>query len=242
MTVTPFEDIPRVYLTMGCNYKCQYCPQVRPPKMFARRSGAEWVERMNSFDSDCVVVGGGEPTIHGEFIKIVNGIDRKKEVRIYSNMSFSDEMILRMTRPLAWYSSFHPSGAATADDVIRRLNLLLIRGHKLINVHVNVAEPSYLDAVEYFNKNGYPLQIERNLFDADKWQELKKIEGGKVVCRLRRTYIGPDCQRYICVHKLEHGDPTGIVDHMNPVAELPCDVYGDCSVCDASLISVEPRA
>jgi len=225
------RDIPRVYLTMACNFQCAYCPQIRPPKNRASIPAGEWIEILNSWSGDAVILAGGEPTIRLDFAEIVNGL-RHKEVRLYSNLSFSVSLLDRIKRPLAFYASFHPSGKVDASRAASLLLAALAKKHRLINVHINRAAGDPATYIRIFRRQGFDLKIEDDLFKHPNLAAMRKFPLGKVVCSLRRTYLGPDGKRYICVRKLEEADPTGIVDHRNPVAVLPCDRYGECSPCD----------
>ena len=237
---TPFTDIPRVYLTLACNYRCPYCPQERPPRFNAKLKSGEWLAILNDWPADAIILAGGEPTIHSGFAAIANGLIQP-DVRVYSNMSFPAALFDRLKRIVSWYSSFHPSGKCSSGEVARKVVELQRRGHRLLNVHINRAAGDPQQHVMAFARHNLTLEIENDLWVNENLALLRKRALGSVTCRLRRSYFGPDGKRYICVHKLESGDPSGVVDHRNPVAELPCDIHGQCSPCDAPFISVVRR-
>ena len=64
-----FSEIPRVFLTLRCNYKCSFCPYITEKRN--ELSGGEWIDLLQQYPGDEVIFTGGEPTLHADFIDIV---------------------------------------------------------------------------------------------------------------------------------------------------------------------------
>ena len=227
-----FAEIPRVYLTLKCNYRCGYCPL--DVKKSNDISGDEWIKILNEWPGDSVILAGGEPTIHPDFAKIVNGLE-KADVRIYSNMSFDSSLFERLEKKCSWYVSYHPGHRDTAAMVATRVAALKGHGHTLINVHANEASGDTVESAKntfaLFNLN---LEIEKDLFDSDQWVHHVSIP--LVNCTYPRVYIGPDGRRYHCVKLMLESIAGGYDGGVIPDRRFPsireCALFGSCNPCD----------
>jgi organic radical activating enzyme len=230
-----FERIPRVYMTLACNYSCEYCVNQLPPRKML--TGEQWIEIIDALPGDEVIFTGGEPTIYKDFVKVVNGIHKNK-VWVYTNMSWDVSMLDRLERPLIVFASFHPGQKQTdtADVVASRAAELVRRGHTLRDIHVVVANENADSYVSTFEAHGVKLRVEN-----DQWDLLNNIiPDTDVTCRIDRMLIGPDGKRYICVRKLEFADATGYVDHLEDAVVQPCAIHGECRPCDVRVYRVTP--
>ena len=68
-----------VFLTLACNLRCSYCINAFAPldRKSPRMTGADWIAGLNRIVSRPdlpVTLQGGEPSVHPDFIDIVNGI------------------------------------------------------------------------------------------------------------------------------------------------------------------------
>ena len=66
-----------VFLTLACNYRCSYCINYFEDGKFNKHliGGEDWVKGLNrivSRDDLPLTLQGGEPTMHKDFIFIVN--------------------------------------------------------------------------------------------------------------------------------------------------------------------------
>ncbi len=230
-----FNQTPRVYLTLRCNYNCSFC--VLKKRRTDTISGAKWIKILNAWPGDAVILAGGEPTLHPDFMEIVNGL-KKERVLVYSNLSVDQRILLRL-RKSEWYTSFHPAchrgGSKTAIRAVKNLQGC---GHTA-TAHINEASPDVEKHVAAFSDAGLKLGVEKDLFKSGLWTGLKPL--GEVVCTYPACYFGPDGKRYICVAKMETGDPTGLVPDARFPVHQDCDIHGQCNACDVRNIAVQSR-
>ncbi len=70
-------DYAEAYLTFRCNLSCDYCiNKAGGLKKREELSASEWIKGLNKIDfgETSLTIGGGEPTMHEDFYKIVNGL------------------------------------------------------------------------------------------------------------------------------------------------------------------------
>ena len=230
-----FAEIPRVYPTLTCNYHCPYCVNDPPKRQII--SGDRWIDILNGWPGDTVIFTGGEPTLHPDFADIINGL-QKAEIRVYTNMSWKKSWLDRLQRKINVYASFHPNQKNSAEEVAEKTRYLLDQGHGLINIHINKASGEHDKHLETFSKYGIKLVMEEDQYQSPKYTE--RLGTTDVLCTMPRSLIGPDGLRYICVAKLEDGNPTGRIEHQQIPAVRPCHIYGQCRPCDAMVRTVQP--
>ena len=126
-----------IFLTFACNYRCSYCINYFENGKFDSKtiSGEEWAKGINrivSRDDLPVTLQGGEPSIHKDFIYILNGIKPELKIDILTNMQFDiDEFIkqvnpkrLRRSAPYASIRvSYHPEVMDLDETLLRVLKL-----------------------------------------------------------------------------------------------------------------------
>ncbi|MCC6156529.1 MAG: radical SAM protein [Deltaproteobacteria bacterium] len=237
MTTQPvgFDWIPRVYLTVACNYSCFYCTNALPPRKLI--SAERWIEVLNRLPGDELIFTGGEPTLHPGFTDIVNGVKQAK-IRMYTNMSWDVGMLDRLQKRIKVFASCHPGQkkSDTVEAISDKAVELLRRGHRILDIHSIAANGDLSEAVEIFARKGLKLRIE-----PDMWEVMETmIPDPSVHCRINRFFLGPDGLRYLCIKKLEVGDPTGVVNHSRLEAERSCHIHGECRPCDVRIYRVRP--
>ena len=87
-----------VFLTFACNLKCSFCINdfESPPRHLRKRhlTGEEWLRGLNRIISRPdlpLTLQGGEPTLHKDFARIVNGVRRDLNIDVLTNLQ--DEKI-----------------------------------------------------------------------------------------------------------------------------------------------------
>ena len=100
----PFESYFGIFLTLACSLKCEYCVQKisLPNQSIAHYplvSGREWVEALNAISGRTkrknlfiikkkkLAITGGEPTLHPDFIYILNNLDKNWRITVTSNFT-----------------------------------------------------------------------------------------------------------------------------------------------------------
>jgi MoaA/NifB/PqqE/SkfB family radical SAM enzyme len=156
-----------VFLTLNCSSKCPYCIQrislpQKPLAHYPARSGKEWVEALNAIANRTqkrflrprrvkkLSILGGEPTVHPDFLYVLNNLDRNWKLTVTSNFDspFFDQdgkffrQIKRKAR-LKFNGSFHflrtPLDKFTAS--VQKLKKAGIKVHTLFLV----AYPGHLE-------------------------------------------------------------------------------------------------
>ena len=89
-----------VFLTLACNLKCAYCINRYGNDEAAKKhlSGKEWVEGLNrivSRDDIPLTLQGGEPSLHKDFIYILNNIKPGLNIDILTNLQFDGNGFIR---------------------------------------------------------------------------------------------------------------------------------------------------
>ncbi|MFH1245590.1 MAG: radical SAM protein [Candidatus Omnitrophota bacterium] len=91
-----------VFLTLGCNLRCNYCIQkislpLKPPANYRLKSGQMWVSALNAIAGRTqrrflrrrrikkLSLLGGEPTIFPDFLYVVNNLDKNWKITVTSN-------------------------------------------------------------------------------------------------------------------------------------------------------------
>jgi len=230
-----FEKIPRVYPTLACNYRCSYCVNPKPKHRII--SGEQWIDILNGWPGDSVILTGGEPTLHPDFVQIINGLNKQK-ICVYSNMSWKESLLDRLQKKIYIYASFHPNQKDSAEDIAKRAKYLIKSGHNLIDIHINKACLEYKKYQRIFQNYGLQLIFEEDQYKSPNYK--KMLHGTKVVCKVPRILLGPDGLRYICVTKMAHADESGLIRHKNIPAVSSCQIHGQCSPCDVVHRTVRP--
>lgn len=183
-----FESYWGAFLVFGCNLHCDYCIQKIKSQIpqYSMVSGYDWVRVLNSIASRTkkrvlrrskikkLAIIGGEPTLHPDFIYILNNLDYHYSITVTTNLSspiFKDLDLfaksLKRKKLLRFNVSYHPSCDVSIDDFIKRIKYL-----KNKNIDVNriftVAYPPDAQKMkmiqedkELFSKNKLLLEIQR---------------------------------------------------------------------------------
>lgn len=219
---------PRVYLTLRCDLACWYCSNggdirwTRADELDA----AGWLEVLTRLPGNDVVFTGGEPTLHGDFLKVVEYAEHcGKVMNIYSN--FARDFDVPPGLNIHWRASFH---GRTDDDLgpwLERVGKMRKAGYRMTCTTVYC-----------------PPALEAKLLDRGVTVDPPQIRpvpmAGSVVCCLPRVLIAPDGKRYHCVTKLVKQDESGVVS-LGGSDAIQCDDATACVACD-SLASERRRA
>ena len=105
------------YLTFRCNLNCSYC--INKYDSLEKRkelTGDEWIKIFNNIDLGNVslTLGGGEPTLHKDFYKIVHEVGKEKNIDLLTNGQFNIDEFVRNIKPtdftqspILFYFHFH---------------------------------------------------------------------------------------------------------------------------------------
>jgi MoaA/NifB/PqqE/SkfB family radical SAM enzyme len=227
-----------VYLTLACNLSCPYCVNEFHNKkaFFPQLSGKQWVDIINKEKRD-VVFTGGEPTLHKDFIYILNNIDSDISVEILTNLKwtdkFLDDFINKVRRPVAFFASYHPPHDLGRFAYV--LKKLKANGKFMGSVHAISTSKERDSAVRsFFKKEKISIG-----FDSDQYRMFEgcsKKFSKRVICSKNIYLIAPNGVRYKCVSNLLL-DKFPLEDLKNErlkdsLMSGACNDYGFCAPCD----------
>src|SRR3972149_840475 len=92
------------FLSLTCNLKCSYCINYFEQGNFSKKhiSGKEWVKGLNrivSRDDLPISLQGGEPSLHKDFIYILNNIKPELNIDILTNLQFDEDEFMHSVNP-----------------------------------------------------------------------------------------------------------------------------------------------
>ncbi|MHC4196855.1 MAG: radical SAM protein [Planctomycetota bacterium] len=251
-----------VFLSLSCNMKCSYCINYFEEGNFSKQriSGADWVKGLNrivSRDDVPLTLQGGEPSLHPDFIYIINSIKEDLQIDILTNLKFDVDRFIKEVDPdrlnrNAPYAnirvSYHPE-QMDLDQLIPRALKMQDAGFR-VGIY-GVLHPTQTELVNkalkrcrelgidfrpkeflgHYNGNTYGTFLYPGAID-------KQFEK-ECFCRTTELIIGPSGGVYRCHHDLyENFPPIGhILDpefHMEDKFRI-CKVYGHCNPCDIKI-------
>lgn len=247
------------FLTLACNLKCSYCINHYgadgPAKK--RLTGEEWVRGLNriiSRDDLPLTLQGGEPSLHKDFIYLINNVKPELHIDILTNLQFDveefiskvDPKRLRRNAPYASIRvSYHPEQMELAPLVEKVLRMQ----DAGFSIGIwGVLHPSQEDIIRKAQADcqakGIDFRFKEFLGEHDGvMYGTFKYEGAcaktfaeKVLCKTTELIMGSDGSVYKCHSDLYEGrEPVGNI--IDPAFELEdiyrvCEAYGRCNPCD----------
>lgn len=247
------------FLTLGCNYRCSYCVNYFGNDELMKKtiSGKDWVKGLNrivSRDNLPVTLQGGEPSMHKDFIYIINNIKPELKIDILTNLQFDiDEFIqrvgpnrLKRNAPYASIRvSYHPEVMdldETLDKTLKMLRAGFSIGiwgilHPAMTGHILEAQDKAKGLGIDFRVKEFLGNYNKELYGTYRYpgacqKEFKK----RALCKTTELIIGPDGSIYRCHSDLyEARKPIGcILDSEFKVEDKfrECNYFGHCSPCD----------
>ncbi|GAF93580.1 unnamed protein product, partial [marine sediment metagenome] len=251
-----------VFLTFCCNYRCSYCINQHSgrPHSSGNLSAEQWIAAFNRLEPPGdlpITLQGGEPTLHGEFYELINGIDESINIDLLTNMQFDVEDFcskipphrLRRQAPYASIRvSFHPE-VMDLQETIDKALAMQRRGYSigLFGVLHPKQETVIRDAKQRCGQVGLDFRTKDFLgyYQGRLYGEYRYPDSvnGKnmqhVLCRTTELLIDPAGLIYRCHRDLYGGQNAigSILDQTIPVPGQfrPCRQFGQCSPCDVKL-------
>jgi len=250
------------FLTLYCNYHCSYCLNYfgEFKVSYKHLSGEEWVRGLNRItasDNLPITLQGGEPTLHKDFIYIINHLKPELNIDILTNLQLDvDEFIervnpARLKRNASYASirvSFHPEVMNLEETINKTL--------KMLNAGFSIAiwgvlHPRYeeviLKAKFLCEKYGIDFRTKEflgryngKLYGTYKYPEACEGKATKdVLCKTTELIIGPDGRIYRCHSDLyENRLPIGhILDEGFSIIDeyRLCRFFSYCNPCDIKI-------
>ncbi|HCJ66779.1 MAG TPA: radical SAM protein [Elusimicrobia bacterium] len=251
-----------VFLTFNCNLACSYCINYFGESKFKREhlSGQDWVKGLNrivSRDNLPVTLQGGEPSLHPDFIYIINHLKPGLNIDILTNLQFDLEKFIREVKPErikrnAPYASirvsYHPE-QMVLDDTINRTLKLLEAGfsvgiwgviHPFWEEHILEAKEKATKLGIDFRTKEFLGEYQGKLYGTYKYQgACEKKFTQRVKCRTTELIIGSAGDIYRCHSDLYEGRQP--ISHiLNPGFQVEdiyrdCNYFGHCNPCDVKV-------
>jgi hypothetical protein len=247
------------FLTLACNLKCSYCINHYGNEGPARKrlSGQEWVRGLNrivSRDDLPITLQGGEPSLHKDFIYLLNNVKPELHMDILTNLQFDveefiskvDPKRLRRNAPYASIRvSYHPEQmelAALVEKVQRMQDAGFSIGiwgvlHPSQEDIIRKAQTDCLAAGIDFRFKEFLGEHDGAMYGTFKYEgACSKAFERTVLCKTTELIMGSDGGVYKCHSDLYEGrEPVGNI--IDPAFELEdvyrvCDAYGRCNPCD----------
>src|SRR3989338_1751000 len=258
-------SIPKTYnyiaafLTLACNYRCSYCINYFENGKFAKLAitGKDWVKGLNRIASRNdlpVTLQGGEPSIHKDFIYILNNIEPTLNIDILTNIQFDVDKFIKEIDPKrlkrdAPYASIRVSYHPQVMDMDETFSKVLKMQEAGFSIGIwGVVHPTQKDtiieAMERARKIGIDFRTKEFLGDySGELYGTYRYEGAcdkkfrkQCLCRTTELIIGPSGAVYRCHSDLYEGrQPIGsILDADFELKDIfrPCSWFGHCNPCD----------
>jgi len=248
-----------VFLTFACNLRCSYCINYFEQDTIKRKdiSGRDWVNGLNriiSRDDLPITLQGGEPSLHPDFLYIINNLKPELNIDILTNLQFDVEEFIKKVNPSrikrnAPYApirvSYHPE-QMDLDETIKK-TLRMLKADFSIGIWALVHpkyEKTILEAGKQCQKLGIDFRTKDflgeyngGLYGTYKYPGAcdKKFKK-KVHCRTTELLIDSQGNIYRCHAELYAGiNPIGYI--LDPSFQIEdkfrdCSNFGHCNPCD----------
>jgi len=251
------------FLTLDCNFNCFYCINKFNKKYHTKTitvSGRKWVKGLNRLimNSDLpVTLQGGEPSLHPDFIWIINNLDISINIDILTNLSFDvDNFIVsvdpnRLNRNAPYPNiriSYHP-GNIDIDTLIEKTLKMQKAGFSVgiygieypaFSIKNKETKRKCLQSGVLFKTKKFLGFYNGKLYGDYLYPEgINSSSTKKCLCRISDLIIGPDLSVYKCHHDLYNGfSPVGNL--LDPKFEVnyifrKCNYFGQCNPCDLKI-------
>jgi MoaA/NifB/PqqE/SkfB family radical SAM enzyme len=251
-----------VFLSLACNLKCSYCINRFEEFTYEKGhlSGEEWIRGLNRIVSRAdlpVTLGGGEPSLHPDFIGIINGIRAGLNIDILTNLQFDIDRFMaevppeRVKRKSPYASirvSYHPE-VMPLEPLMEKVIKMQKRGYSIgiWGVLHPAQEDEVLRARDYCTELGIDFRTKEflgeyngEIYGTIKYPGACDMKSSQhVLCRTTELLIGPTGGIYRCHSDLYEGrEPIGHL--LDPDFQIddtfrPCEVFGHCNPCDVKV-------
>lgn len=242
------------FLTLSCNFRCEYCITRYSPDYnhtFSHLPPVDWIHFFESTQgiSD-IIFNGGEPTFYPYFSGIINSLKPLHLIAIGTNYSAMATRSLLEISPrddLILDGSFHPHFISYQDISHNLLKLkdagFLVRVHALTYPGFKTKPSNWIhdfkvQGIDAFIQEYEGFWLDSLLPSSLKLSPCSLKEKTRVKCsRSIYTPIAPDGRIYFCHYLMYSQNPFGVLGHISSSEIffpdfLDCPYYGWCSPCD----------
>jgi len=252
-----------VFLTFACNLKCSFCINdfESPPRHLRKRhlTGEEWLRGLNRIISRPdlpLTLQGGEPTLHKDFARIVNGVRRDLNIDVLTNLQdekiFLENIASDRLKRKALYASIRVSFHPEQMDIMELKNKVLRMLRENFSIGIwGVMHPwqksSVKSAQKLCQREGIDFRTKEflgeykgKMYGQYRYPEaVAKEIRRNVMCRTTELLIGPDGGIYRCTADIYEGrQPIGHI--LDPDFQIEdkfrqCGWFGHCNPCDVKI-------
>ncbi len=245
---------------------CKYCiqkgmvlPNVprRPWRKYEELPGRAWVKALNDLPvrpEHALILTGGEPTLHKDFVEIAKGLDEGYKLDLTSNLAFNIPELAREMEKAGkrFYSSFHTYNPDFMEpgEFVERAELVLKTGlvenpvFSFLNLELfpqfrnDETNNRIKKMLDLAGEKG--IKICCNEFRANHMGSPFSREGRKTMeCTSAWVNIAPDGWIYNCQYHLTEGrNSFGNITDPGTIRFMPrlgtffkCDDFGWCDPC-----------
>ncbi len=251
-----------VFLFMGCNLNCSYCINKYEEGKYLRQimSGDDWVRALNRIKSRPdlpATLEGGEPSLHPDFIYIINNVREDLKLDILTNLQFDVDEFIKKVKPErinreAPYApirvSYHPE-QMELEPLIKKVLKMQEAGfrigvygilHPYWKDHILKAQEKCLKLGIDFRTKEFLGEYQGKIYGTYKYPDaITKTHRKRVLCRTTELIIGPTGHIYRCHSDFyERRTPIGhILDPEFQIEDIyrECTWYGHCNPCDIKI-------
>jgi len=257
------------FLTMRCNLSCSFCLNAFDKNFDRKReeiSGEEWIKGLNRIVSRPdvpITLTGGEPSLHKDFIYIINKLKPELNIDILTNLQWGkngiDKFIqevnperLKRNSPYASIRvSYHPEQMGNGKKLVKNARRLKNAGFNVGIWGVLYPSPIQLSAInqmQFICKDaGIEFRVKEftGEYKGEMYGNYSKYPGavngklGSCLCKTSELLIGPNgdvyrCHRDLCAEEFPLGNITDTNFQIIDTFKQ-CDKYGQCHPCDVKV-------
>lgn len=257
ITIPERYTYAEMYLTLRCNFSCHWCinRHTGVKRLRPELTGREWVAGLKNIKSHIpITLGGGEPTLHPDFYRIVNDLSSVHTFDLLSNGSFDVNEFLEKTTPSMFtirepeYKSIRLSyhaGYTDPSQIVNTARTLQDNGYSVgifglnhphnLSKNIAMTQKALSSGIFFFIRDflGY---FEDKLYGYYMYPGALNGNRKKCKCRIQEMLVGPDGNVYRCHRDLY--EPAGEIGNILNVAFditdefRPCSNLGLCNPCD----------
>lgn len=251
-TIDPQYNYCEAYLTFRCQLACPYCVNNANGKIKRDRSeirGPEWVKLLDTIDfgSMPLTFGGGEPTLHPDFLFILDRLRPGIRVDLLTNLTFDVDEFIASTSPARFsvpngvgYKSirisYHPARMEPNELVFKASRLqnhgfsvgIFAISHPANTAsNIRMAELARQNSLYFFIKD-YLGEYNGRMIGCYRYPDALDNINKECQCRTKELLIDPSGYIFRCHADLylERASVGSIWD-----TELPGHIYRPCSFC-----------
>lgn len=234
------DQFLRCMLTLNCLSDCKYCSALVTTLPSAIKDSvlpvAVWAEGINRRMRP-VLFTGGEPFLYNKLPDLINMLDPKIQVRIYTNLQHDvSQFIRKVSRPVSFVASLHPT---TPDLEVWCSRFVALRQKNPVQITI-VGSGDWPSLGEFLLQQDV---VEHFTVSRDQRYMVKSsgVETNRahpqVRCSSRIYQYGPNGFRYVCVKLMGLGGEFGRFEHISEPMKphllevTNCPHFGLCAAC-----------